>query len=160
MGFRELLVARYIRVRGAEMGESSGARRGGTGGRVLSRSLALVCLGLVGLGVMAASTSGRADGLGLRGRAEQALATCSYTPLSLSLTGTGNVEDMRPFNAAVGDSYFQFAPAEPITVTGLSDGQALINQNLAGSVSGGMSGSFVMSSLNGGVINTISTSSE
>jgi hypothetical protein len=119
--------------------------------RILAFSL--LCLSLAILAGASLSASGQVLNRAVAGTGSHPLLqpslACSYSPLSLILTGSGNVEDVRAFSTVPGESYFQFAPADPITTTGISSGAALLNHTLSGSISGGMSGSFLMSNLNG-----------
>src|SRR5262245_49677189 len=97
-------------------------------------ALLMLCLALV---VLAAPAFSRVEAQSALQAPRQPLVTCSYAPVTLTLTGSGNIEDVRPFTTAAGESYFQFAPVEPLTTTISSSGAALLNGNSSGSVSGG-----------------------
>jgi hypothetical protein len=76
-------------------------------------------------------------------------ATCDYTPLSFNLTsGVGPFEAMRPFSVAADDTFEQFI-APPITATAASTASVILNNGFTGAVTGGITGTFVLTNLNG-----------
>src|SRR4051794_21212885 len=115
MQFRELYAPRHVHAHSSEIG-SSNLESAPWPSSTRLPALLLLCLLLGGVAFL---SSGPAAGLvldtGKSQRGVQPLATCSYTPLSLSISGSGNVEDIRPFPSTSGDGYFQFAPAAPLT---------------------------------------------
>jgi hypothetical protein len=79
----------------------------------------------------------------------EAPTVCTYMPLSFSMIGGVNVENMRPFTPSTNESYLQFAPAAPLTPTATSQGYVLLYGGMGGPVHGGISGTFTLNNLNG-----------
>src|SRR4051812_45330647 len=75
-------------------------------------------------------------------------ATCDFTPLSFTFSGPGPIEASRPFPVSAGDTFEQFI-APPITATTVSTASLILNNGFAGTLANGITGSFVMTNLNG-----------
>jgi cell division septation protein DedD len=106
----------------------------------------LVCLvAVLGLALRAGAAPAQAVPVA----ASPASVPCDFTPLSFNLNGTGPLPATRPFTPTVGDTLVQFAPAPPITATESSQGFVLVNESYTGTVSGGSTGTFALSNLNG-----------
>src|SRR4051812_18265277 len=119
---------------------------------LLSFLLLVALLGAVGLlepAVIAQpATASTPLQVGMSGAAVLPAATCDFTPLSFTFAGPGPIEDRRPFSVTVGDTFEQFI-APPITATVASTASVMLNNGFTGTVTGGISGSFVMTNLNG-----------
>ncbi len=77
------------------------------------------------------------------------LSTCSYTLLNFNFSGTGPAEARRPFTTTTGDTFVQYLPAPPVTSTDTSTATLLLNNGFGGNVSGGITGTFTITNLNG-----------
>jgi hypothetical protein len=74
--------------------------------------------------------------------------TCDFTTLNFSLSGVGTVGASRPVSITAGDSFEQFI-APPITATSTSSAFLIVNNDYSGTLTGGITGTFSISNLNG-----------
>ena len=114
--------------------------------RFLVPGLLVMCLAAV-LGLAVGAGASPARPLPVTG--SPALLPCDFTPVSFTLSGTGPLPATRPFTPTAGDMLVQFMPVPPITATASSSGFVMVNESYTGTASGGITGTFAVSDLNG-----------
>jgi hypothetical protein len=111
-------------------------------------SLCAAFAALLGATVAAGSHAARVASASAGNAPRLPMVQCDFTPLSFSFSGRGNAAITRPLSVTAGDTFEQFI-APPITATAASQAYVTVNESYGGTVSGGITGTFTLTNLNG-----------